>query len=213
MHNNIKAAGSRDCPPMLALERYAQWKSRFLRYIDTRPNGDALRTCILQGKKDYTYHKEKMLLCKQAEKGVSLQAEQANWLANTDEEIDKQELEEHYSYMEKIQKTDLETHKTLIDHTVDYEKLERKKDYTYHKEKMLLCKQAEKGVSLQAEQANWLANTDEEIDKQELEEYYSYMEKIQKVPTVESGTDTEPLEHVQYDAEYNVFANERQHSE
>ncbi|GKA31641.1 hypothetical protein Tco_0717946 [Tanacetum coccineum] len=28
---------------MLATGRYAQWRSRFLRYIDTRPNGDALR--------------------------------------------------------------------------------------------------------------------------------------------------------------------------
>ncbi|GKG06265.1 hypothetical protein Tco_0326351, partial [Tanacetum coccineum] len=49
MHNNIMAAGSRDRPPMLATGRYAQWRSRFLRYIDTRPNGDALRTCILEG--------------------------------------------------------------------------------------------------------------------------------------------------------------------
>nr|GEV13585.1 hypothetical protein [Tanacetum cinerariifolium] len=49
MHNNIMAAGSRDRPPMLATGRYAQWKSRFLRYIDTRPNGDALRKCILEG--------------------------------------------------------------------------------------------------------------------------------------------------------------------
>ncbi|GKF25053.1 hypothetical protein Tco_0080947 [Tanacetum coccineum] len=42
------AAGSRDRPPMLATGRYAQWRSRFLRYIDTRPNGDALRKCILK---------------------------------------------------------------------------------------------------------------------------------------------------------------------
>ncbi|GJW23086.1 hypothetical protein Tco_0033708 [Tanacetum coccineum] len=34
---------------MLANRRYAQWRSRFLRYIDTRPNGDALRKCILTG--------------------------------------------------------------------------------------------------------------------------------------------------------------------
>nr|GFA45121.1 hypothetical protein [Tanacetum cinerariifolium] len=87
------------------------------------------------------------------------------------------------------------------------------KDYTYHKEKMLMCKQAKKGVSLQAEQADWLANTDEEIDKQELEAHYSYMAKIQEVPTTDSGTDTEPLEQVQYDVEYNMFANERQHFE
>ncbi|GJZ51442.1 hypothetical protein Tco_0605957 [Tanacetum coccineum] len=50
MHNNIMAAGSRDRPPMLATGRYAQWRSRFLRYIDTRPNGDALRKCISQMK-------------------------------------------------------------------------------------------------------------------------------------------------------------------
>nr|GEV11242.1 hypothetical protein [Tanacetum cinerariifolium] len=49
MHNNIMAVGSRDHPPMLATGRYAQWQSRFLRYIDTRPNGDALRKCILEG--------------------------------------------------------------------------------------------------------------------------------------------------------------------
>ncbi|GJV47425.1 hypothetical protein Tco_1437637 [Tanacetum coccineum] len=49
MHNNIMAAGSRDHPPMLATGRYAQWRSWFLQYIDTRPNGDALRKCILKG--------------------------------------------------------------------------------------------------------------------------------------------------------------------
>ncbi|GKB80665.1 hypothetical protein Tco_0947560 [Tanacetum coccineum] len=49
MHNNIMAVGSRDRLPMLAPGRYAQWQSRFLRYIDTRPNVDALRKCILEG--------------------------------------------------------------------------------------------------------------------------------------------------------------------
>ncbi|GKA52016.1 hypothetical protein Tco_0745212, partial [Tanacetum coccineum] len=48
MHNNIMAAGSRDRPPMLPTGRYTQWGSRFLRYIETRPNGDALRKCILK---------------------------------------------------------------------------------------------------------------------------------------------------------------------
>ncbi|GJV32123.1 hypothetical protein Tco_1392523 [Tanacetum coccineum] len=64
-----------------------------------------------------------------------------------------------------------------------------------------------------AEQANWLEDTDKEIDEQELEAHYSYMVKIQEVPTADLGTDTDPLEMVQYDVEYNVFANERQHSE
>ncbi|GJS80389.1 retrovirus-related pol polyprotein from transposon TNT 1-94, partial [Tanacetum coccineum] len=92
-------------------------------------------------------------------------------------------------------------------------KPKRVKDYTYHKEKMLMCKQAEKGVPLQAEQADWLEDTDEEIDEQELEAHYNYMAKIQEVPAEDSGADTKPLEKVQYDVEYNVFANARQHFE
>nr|GFA15237.1 hypothetical protein [Tanacetum cinerariifolium] len=39
------------------------------------------------------------------------------------------------------------------------------------------------------------------------------MAKIQEIPTADSGTDTKLLEHVQNNAEYNVFANVRQHSE
>ncbi|GJX37536.1 hypothetical protein Tco_0250839 [Tanacetum coccineum] len=52
--------------------------------------------------KDYTYHKENILLCKQVEVGVPFQAKQADWLEDTDEEVDEQELEAHYSYMPKI---------------------------------------------------------------------------------------------------------------
>ncbi|GKB51012.1 retrovirus-related pol polyprotein from transposon TNT 1-94, partial [Tanacetum coccineum] len=43
-------------------------------------------------------------------------------------------------------------------------KPKRVKDSMYH-EKLLLCKQAEKGVPLQAEQADWLEDMDEEIDE------------------------------------------------
>nr|GFB66814.1 hypothetical protein [Tanacetum cinerariifolium] len=75
------------------------------------------------------------------------------------------------------------------------------KDSTYHLEKMLLYKQAEQGVPLQAEQYDWLGDTDEEVDEQELEAYYSYMAKIHEVPTADSGTDSEPVEQVQNDAE------------
>ncbi|GKA75357.1 integrase, catalytic region, zinc finger, CCHC-type containing protein [Tanacetum coccineum] len=79
-------------------------------------------------------------------------------------------------------------------------KPKRVEDYTYHKEKMLLCKQAEKGVPLQSEQANWLEDMNKEIDKQELEAHYSYMAKIQEVPTTDLGTDTKPLEKVDSNA-------------
>ncbi|GJR90598.1 putative reverse transcriptase domain-containing protein [Tanacetum coccineum] len=76
-------------------------------------------------------------------------------------------------------------------------KPKRVKDYTYHKEKMMMCKQAEQGVPLLAEQADWLEDTDEEIDEHELEAHYSFMERIQEVLPGESSSTEQPLEHVQ----------------
>ncbi|GJU55159.1 hypothetical protein Tco_1228873 [Tanacetum coccineum] len=52
-----------------------------------------------------------------------------------------------------------------------------------------------------------------QIDEQELEAHYSFMAKIQEVPTVDSGTDTKPLKQVQYNPKYNLFANKRHHFE
>ncbi|GJT30770.1 hypothetical protein Tco_0911045 [Tanacetum coccineum] len=85
----------------------------------------------------------------------------------------------------------------------------------YHKKKMVLCKQESKGISLSAEQEDWLHDTDDEPDEQELEAHYMYMAKIQEVTTEDSGPtyDSELLEKVYSVDKYNVFANERQHSE
>ncbi|GJT27163.1 hypothetical protein Tco_0907438 [Tanacetum coccineum] len=49
--------------------------------------------------------------------------------------------------------------------TVGSQETKKVKNSTYHKEKMLLCKQAEKGVPLQAEQSDWLADTDEQLEQ------------------------------------------------
>ncbi|GKE18754.1 hypothetical protein Tco_1426331 [Tanacetum coccineum] len=78
-------------------------------------------------------------------------------------------------------------------------KPKRVKDYAYHKEKMMLCKQEEKGVLLSAEQDDWLQDNDEEPDEQELEAHYMYMAKIQEVLVAKSGPnfDAEPLEKIQ----------------
>nr|GFA16288.1 hypothetical protein [Tanacetum cinerariifolium] len=77
-------------------------------------------------------------------------------------------------------------------------KPKREKDAAYHKEKMLLCKQEEAGIQLNAEQADWRDDTDDESKDQELEAHYMYMAQIQEVsPDVaDSGPifDTEPLE-------------------
>nr|GFB22343.1 hypothetical protein [Tanacetum cinerariifolium] len=94
-------------------------------------------------------------------------------------------------------------------------KPKRAKDAVYHREKMLLCKQEEAGIQLNAEQADWKDDTDDESDDQELEAHYMYMAKIQEVSpdAVDSGHifDTEPKQKVQNDDYYDVFAIECQH--
>nr|GEX13081.1 hypothetical protein [Tanacetum cinerariifolium] len=136
MQNNIMVAGSSDRPPMLTTGRYAQWQSSFLRYIDTRPNDDALRQCILEG--PYT------------PSTVIIPA-----LSATDDSP------------EVLERT---TVKTILNIDEIYSTVDA-------------CKTAHD---------MWMA-----------------IERLQH----DSRTDTEPLEHVQYDVEYIVFANKRQHSE
>ncbi|GJX19709.1 hypothetical protein Tco_0222386, partial [Tanacetum coccineum] len=384
MHNNIMAASLRDHQPMLTTGRYAQWQLRFLRYIDTRPNGDSLRKCILEGpytpstviilavpatddspevpertsvekilnmslenKEHYQSKKEAIHLlltgiedeiystvdaCKIAHLNdynrflQQLQLERSRFMtivkqnhdldtisyhklfdvlkqnqnevneiraeritknenpltlvAATQQYIDPyyQAPKSHKSYTppskqscstrsnastkykgKEIAKPIIPSSESASEEDNDLEQAQRDKDM--QKNLALIAKYfkkiyrptnnnlktssntrfkivdtfsrykndnqigqfgnqmtvtvdgARETVGSQAEQADWLEETNEEIDEQELEAHYSYMTKIQEVPTTDSGTDTEPLEKVQYDAEYKVFANARQHSE
>ncbi|GJX47817.1 integrase, catalytic region, zinc finger, CCHC-type containing protein, partial [Tanacetum coccineum] len=99
------------------------------------------------------------------------------------------------------------------------QKPKRVKDAAYHKEKMLLCKQEKAGVQLNAEQANWKDDTDDESEDQELEAHYMYMAQIQEVtPDLVDNFgpifDDEPMHKVQNNNDnYNVFAMENKHPE
>nr|GFB77644.1 hypothetical protein [Tanacetum cinerariifolium] len=69
--------------------------------------GHVVRECQKPKRaKDAAYHREKMLLCKQEEAGIQLNAEQVDWKDDTDDESDDQALEAHYMYMAKIQEND-----------------------------------------------------------------------------------------------------------
>nr|GEV49536.1 retrovirus-related Pol polyprotein from transposon TNT 1-94 [Tanacetum cinerariifolium] len=61
------------------------------------------------------------------------------------------------------------------------QKPKRANDAAYHREKMLLCKQEEVGIQLNAEQVDWRDDTDDESEDQELEAHYMYMAQIQEV--------------------------------
>ncbi|GKA15663.1 hypothetical protein Tco_0695410 [Tanacetum coccineum] len=49
MHKDIMVAGSKDRLLMLATERYAQWQSHFMRYVDTKYNKKELKKCTFDG--------------------------------------------------------------------------------------------------------------------------------------------------------------------
>nr|GEW00548.1 hypothetical protein [Tanacetum cinerariifolium] len=89
------------------------------------------------------------------------------------------------------------------------------KDAAYHKEKMLLCKQEEAGFQLNAEQADWRDETDDESEDQELKAHYMYMAQIQEVTSDavdDSGPifDSDPLQKIdQDDDDDDDLANER----
>nr|GEZ67353.1 hypothetical protein [Tanacetum cinerariifolium] len=82
------------------------------------------------------------------------------------------------------------------------QKPKRAKDAAYHREKMLLSKQEEARIQLNAEQANWKDDTDDdELKDQELEAHYMYMAQLQEVSpdAADSGPifDDEPLKKVE----------------
>nr|GFC54529.1 hypothetical protein [Tanacetum cinerariifolium] len=98
------------------------------------------------------------------------------------------------------------------------QKPKRAKDAAYHREKMLLYKQEEAGIQLNAEQADWKDDTDDdELEDQELEAHYMYMAQLQEVSpdAADSGPifDDEPVQKVSNDDHYNVFAMESVHPE
>nr|GEW41886.1 hypothetical protein [Tanacetum cinerariifolium] len=175
MHNNIMAAGSRDRPPMLATGRYAQSLHTFYVIIPAIPATDyspkvleqttveTLLNMSPENKELYQLEKEAihLLLTGFGDKIYSTvnacKTAHDMWIA-----IKRLQQGESLNIQDECKKQ------------------KRVKDYTYHKEKMLLCKQIKKGVPLQAEQSDWLEDTDKEIDEQESEAHYSYMAKIQE---------------------------------
>ncbi|GJU29047.1 hypothetical protein Tco_1172636 [Tanacetum coccineum] len=222
------AAGSRDRPPMLATGRYAQWRSRFLRYIDTRPNGDALRKCILTGpytptmvttpavpatenspeilQKHHSRNVEASRgLQNKVKHSIFKMSDKLIWELATrykGKEIAKpitppsESASEEDSDPEQAQK-DKDMQKNLALIAKYFKKLYKPTNNNLRTSSNTRNKNVDtnsklrKGVQLQAEQSDWLADTMIENDNNKIEAHYSYMAKIQEVPNADSGTDLE----------------------
>ncbi|GJR29186.1 retrovirus-related pol polyprotein from transposon TNT 1-94 [Tanacetum coccineum] len=170
MHNNIMAAGSKDRPPMLGPGRYSQWRSRFLR---NKTEDTTPR---------YNNNNQSRQFGNQRTMTVAGAKETVGSPVVQQPRIQCFNCKGYGHYAKECRKP------------------KRVKDYAYHKEKMMMCKQAEHGIPLQVEQADWLEDTVEEIDEQELEAHYSYMAKIQYVSPEGTSSTGQPLEQVDQNA-------------
>nr|GEV24385.1 retrovirus-related Pol polyprotein from transposon TNT 1-94 [Tanacetum cinerariifolium] len=183
---SLEALRSRDRPPMLVTGRYLQWRSQFLRYIDTRPNGETLRKCILSSPYKTTT--------------VLVQAVDA-----TD---DSPAIPEHTTRPEQAQRDkDMKKNLSLIPKYF-------KKIY---KPTTNNLRTSSNSRNKNVDTTPRYKNDDQsgQFGNQGMVNVAGTREKVGslEVPTVDTGTDSEPVEQVQNDAGYNVFSNDLQHSD
>nr|GEW34532.1 hypothetical protein [Tanacetum cinerariifolium] len=268
MHN-IMVVGSRDRPPMLAPGRYAQWQSSFMRYVDTRPNNEALKKRFVQGPYKLSHiiipgqpaTAESSEVPKQTAVETFLNISPEN-KAHYDAEKEVIHLlltgirDEIYSTVdackiahdmwiaierlqhgESLNKQDVKTNLfwelgrfTLRDREsveLYYSRFDKKinemteqfgnqKTVTVVGARETVGSQVVQQTGIQCFNCKEFGHFSKECKKPKREKDYTYRKRkmlLCKQVEKELGYDAEPLENVQYDAEYNVFANERQYSE
>ncbi|GJX12682.1 integrase, catalytic region, zinc finger, CCHC-type containing protein [Tanacetum coccineum] len=199
MHNNIMAAGSKDRPPMLVTGTYAQQRASQTNHTESASEED---NDPEQAQRDKDMQKYLALIAKYFKKiykptnnNLKTSSNSRNKNVDTSLRYKNDNQTGHFGNQrtvtvvgaretvgsQVVQQTGIQCFscKESGHFAKDYRKPKRVKDYSCHKEKMLLCKQAKKGVPLHAEQADWLEDMDEEIYKQELEAHYNYMHSKQ----------------------------------
>nr|GFB54272.1 hypothetical protein [Tanacetum cinerariifolium] len=171
MHNDIMAAGSRDHPPMLATGRYAQWQSAEAIHLILTGIGDDIYSTVYACKSA----RDMWVAIRRLQQCESLNKQDVStnlfWKFGKFTSRDGESIESYYSrfykMMNEVVRNQLEvaTMQEIGHFAKECKKPKQAKDYNYHKETMLLCKHAEKGVSLCVEQTDWLDDTDEKVDE------------------------------------------------
>nr|GEW64538.1 hypothetical protein [Tanacetum cinerariifolium] len=236
LHNAIMEAGSKDRPPMLAPGNYVQWKSIIKRYIDTKPNHELIYYCLENPPYKLDWQDIQVPVSegspittteriRETYKNVSRANQDNSPRINKSVGYENQRIGNVDGARENVgssvvQKSRIQCYICMeFGHVArECQKPKRAKDAAYHREKMLLCKQEEAGIQLNAEQADWRDDTDDdELEDQELEAHYMYMAELQQVSSdaTDSGPifDDEPLQKVSTNDHYNVFAMESTHPE
>ncbi|GKC08736.1 hypothetical protein Tco_1000346, partial [Tanacetum coccineum] len=181
LHNAIMEAGSKDRPPMLALDIRNQLnaEAEAVQIILTGIDNDIYSTVDACSNACEMWKAIERL--KQGEP-INVQDLETNlyWEFRKFTSWDGESLELYYLRFYKMVNEFVRNQCHVTNHYVNVQfllelqpewqrecqKPKRVKDAAYHKEKMLLYKQEEAGVQLNAEQADWKDDTDDESDDQ-----------------------------------------------
>nr|GEZ08055.1 hypothetical protein [Tanacetum cinerariifolium] len=178
LYNAIMEAGGKDHLPMLAPGNYVQWKSIIKRYIDTKLNHELIQYCLKNSPYKYTWA-DKIVPDSEGGSKITTVTYMENY-KNVSQDIRDQLNAEAEAVQIILTGIDNDIY-SIIDacpnacemwKAIERMKPKRVKDATYHKEKMLSCKQEEAGIQLNAEQADWRDDTDDESEDQKLEAHY-----------------------------------------
>ncbi|GJT44158.1 hypothetical protein Tco_0952873 [Tanacetum coccineum] len=215
------AAGLRPSTQGMHLGRLAQWRSRFLRYIDTRPNGDALRKCILKGPYTPTIVTTPAVPATEDSPAVPENKVESSRMWEAIKRLTTRRIKnaENLALLQTYFKKSVQTtnNNSELPHT---QKLEcgstprfrnKQSDWTVENQWAVECCWGRKTLVSVGSNLTGLADTDDKKLHDKSWKHISIHGKVQEVPNADSGTDAEPLEQVQYDTDDNVFANDIQH--
>nr|GEX40039.1 hypothetical protein [Tanacetum cinerariifolium] len=208
------------------LQLQPEWQ-RIKRYIDSKPNHELIYYSLKNPPYKFTWADKEVPISEDEEPSMVAEDDEMS----KDKEIDKLmalislSFKKIYKPTNNNLRTSSNTSRANQDNSLrinsgvskGMSKPKRENDAAYHREKMLLCKPEEAVIQLNAEQADWRDGTDDESEDQELEAHYMFLAQIQKVSpdATDSGPifDSEPLQKVSNDDNYNVFSIESQHPE
>nr|GFA53728.1 hypothetical protein [Tanacetum cinerariifolium] len=188
------AAGSRDRPSMRAPGRYPQWRSRFLRYVDTRPN--VAEHTTLETPANMSPENKAHFLAEQEAIHLILTRIGNDIYSTVDACQTAQEMREaiersHTSTRHKgkeIAKPITLPSETASEKDNDPEQAQRDKDM--QKNLALIAKYFKKIYK----PTNNNLRTSSNSKNKNVDMTPRYMAKIHEVPNADSGTDSEPVE-------------------
>ncbi|GJS39694.1 hypothetical protein Tco_0564737 [Tanacetum coccineum] len=190
LHNAIMEAGGKDRPPMLAPGNYVQWKSRIKRYIDTKPNNELIHYCLQNPPYKFKWTEKTVPVAEGSSetttegymenyKNVSQDIrDQLNAEAEASQELKSVSYHKFYDIMKQHQNEVNKIRAERLARTANplaldnTPRINRGTGYDNQRTVNVVGARENVGAQLNAKQADWKDDTDDEPDDHELEAHY-----------------------------------------